>query len=129
VAPVIPFLPALGPGLAGLREAGRWEPEQVLQLRQLSSALKAGKTNSDFITTTSIPDLWAQPLSFLAVWRDRHHPWFGRVRGEWRGLLALLGLSEVLDLGIRVFDLNLEELRQHPWAAGHEAPAGMNRNS
>jgi hypothetical protein len=128
VASVTPFLPALGPGLPDLAESGQWHAEDIFALRQLSGALKVGRTNSDFVATTSIPDLWAQPLSFLSVWRDRHHPQFAQVRAEWRGMLAVLGLADVLDLGTRVVALDLDELRQHPWAAGHQAPPGMNRN-
>jgi len=128
MARVISYLPTLGTGLPDLAEPGQWQRDDVFALRQLSRALKVGKTNSDFIATTSIPDLWAQPLSFLAVWRDRHHPWFKKVRAEWRGMLAVLGLAEVLGLDLKVIDLNLAELRQHPWAAGHQAAPGMNRN-
>jgi hypothetical protein len=117
VTSAIPFLPPLRPGLPDLTAYGQWEADDALALRQLSSALDVRGTQSDSLAATSIPDVWAQPLSFLAAWRDPSHIWFSRARGEWRGLLAILGLPEPerLALGLQVIDINLDELRRNPW--------------
>jgi hypothetical protein len=117
VASIIPFLPPLRSGLPDLTTNGKWEPDVALALRQLSGALDLRGTRSDVLATTSIPDLWAQPLSFLSAWRDPSHLWFARARGEWRGLLAIMALPEPerADLGIQVIYIDLAELRRNPW--------------
>jgi hypothetical protein len=128
LASVTPFLPQLRSGMPDLRTHGQWETDDALALASLSNAIELQGGGGDMLATTSIPDVWAQPLGFLTAWSDRNHPRFERARGEWRGLLAMLALSELLDLGIEILDIDLDDLRRNPWATSESKPAATTGN-
>ena len=125
---VMSFLPPHGPGVRDLSRAGRWEEEEAFTLAQLSDALDLQGSGIGSVATTSIPDVWAQPLGFLAAWREPSHPGFHRARGEWRGMLATLAFSELLDLGIDILDVDLDDLGRNPWDTRGTKPPGMAGN-
>ncbi|MBC8031145.1 MAG: hypothetical protein H7Z16_13605 [Pyrinomonadaceae bacterium] len=47
---------------------------------------------------SSIPDMWARPLLFEMALLDTEHVLHDRIHGEWRGLLAMIALKDVLKL-------------------------------
>jgi hypothetical protein len=74
---------------------GEWDVRTPDALEKLSSGLKVEKVETEI---SSIPDMWARPMLFeMALFNPEHilHP---RILGEWRGLLAMLALKEVLTL-------------------------------
>lgn len=120
----IAFLPPLrDEGLPELPQPGCWEAEQPDLLRRLANALRTQHREPDTLAIASVPDLWAQPLSFLAAWRDQSHPGFPRARAEWRGLLALLAFNDYLGLGLRLVCLDLNRLGREPWSHAVEEAA------
>ena len=93
------FLPRLktGTGNAFLapQAPGVWEDRET-QLIHLAEGIEIP---SDPPRIYSIPDPWARPLLFDRALYDPKHKLHEVVLGEWRGLLAMIGLRER-----RVFD-------------------------
>ncbi|MDQ3917282.1 MAG: hypothetical protein M3348_02160, partial [Acidobacteriota bacterium] len=60
----------------------------------------------------SVPTPWARLLLFETALYDKNHPAHDEVRSQWRGLLGLVGLANVLGLGNRLkatpFDLGAQ---------------------
>lgn len=65
--------------------------KEPTQLNQLADAIEIP---SEPQRIYSIPDSWARPLLFDRALYDSDHKLHGTVLGEWRGLLALIGLKE-----------------------------------
>jgi len=63
----------------------------------------------------SLPHIWGQTLAFTVAWRDIAHPMHKTVRGEWRGLLALVGLAGWEDWPVSVEEVNLSKLAERPF--------------
>lgn len=63
----------------------------------------------------SLPHIWGQTLAFTVAWRDVDHPMHKTVRGEWRGLLALIGLAGWEDWPVSVVEVNLARLAERPF--------------
>lgn len=80
--------------------AGRWDIRRPTELEHLSSALDVEKVEFE---VNSIPDMWARPILFEMALFDRNHALHNRIRGEWRGLLAILALRElrVINMSVR----------------------------
>src|SRR5579871_4348281 len=70
--------------------AGVWE-ERPTQLSHLAEAIEIP---SEPQRVYSIPDPWARALLFDRALYDESHKLHSIVLGEWRGLLALIGLRE-----------------------------------
>jgi len=74
---------------------GEWDVRTQDSLKKLSSGLKVDKVETEI---SSIPDMWARPMLFEMALLDPAHVLHTRILGEWRGMLAMLGLKEVLGL-------------------------------
>ena len=92
-----PILPKLKPthNVKNFNEAGKWDVRNQDSLQKLSSGLKVDKVETEI---SSIPDMWARPMLFEMALLNPEHVLYPRIVGEWRGLLAMLGLKEVLRL-------------------------------
>jgi hypothetical protein len=92
-----PILPKLrvDHNVKSLTEAGKWDLRDQDSLRKLSDGLNVDKVETEI---SSIPDMWARPILFEMALINREHVLYERIRGEWRGVLAMLGLKEVLGL-------------------------------
>ncbi len=77
------------------------------RLRQIAEALDIP---SRVTKVHSIPDPWARPILFQRALFDQTHVLHDLVQGEWRGLLAILALSEVRNLqGLTPEHVNLRQ--------------------
>ncbi|HZE72492.1 MAG TPA: hypothetical protein VE135_23530 [Pyrinomonadaceae bacterium] len=92
-----PILPKLkdNHNVKSLKEAGKWDIRDQESLSKLSDGLKVDKVETEI---SSIPDMWARPILFEMALTNRAHVLHERIRGEWRGVLAMLGLKELLGL-------------------------------
>lgn len=92
-----PILPKLKPGhnVKSFPESGTWDVRTRDALEKLSSGLKVDKIETEI---SSIPDMWARPMLFEMALYNQAHVLHERVLGEWRGLLAMLALKEVVGL-------------------------------
>lgn len=92
----VPFLPALKSGneneLQTPKEPGKWSEDQ--SHRRLTILANAIKVPPDATEVHSLPDPWARVMLFDRALYDEEHPLHMQILGEWRGLLALLGLRE-----------------------------------
>ncbi len=92
-----PILPKLKTthNVTNFNEAGKWDLRTRDSLQKLSNGLKVDKVESEI---SSIPDMWARPMLFEMALLNPEHVLHQRILGEWRGLLAMLGLKAVLQL-------------------------------
>src|SRR5215213_4168144 len=94
----IPLLPKLNEehNVEKFEGAGEWYSRNADELKNISEGLDV---NSQVQTQiNSIPDVWARPLLFEMALYNESHPLHEQIRGEWRGLLAMLALREVKNL-------------------------------
>ncbi len=95
------YLPKIMPG-ANLDEPvsnALWEDKQKKIILAISDGIELDET-AQTRGVSSIPDIYARPLTFLGALRSESHPLRNRVLQEWRGLLSLLALHKVKpDLG------------------------------
>jgi hypothetical protein len=74
-------------------ERGRWDAYTTESLRTLAQTLDSGK-DPRYFRLQAIPDVWARHIAFGQSLFDPDHELHDRTLGEWRGLLAAVGLSE-----------------------------------
>src|SRR4051794_30605633 len=74
---------------------GQWEQNEPRILNALSQGLSVDeKAKSRGVS--SVPDVWARPLTFQSAIRPAsHHPLKKQLLNEWRCLMSLLALREV----------------------------------
>lgn len=76
-----------------------WEDKQKKIVLAISDGIEIDET-AQTRGVSSIPDIYARPLTFLGALRSEKHPLRNRIVQEWRGLLSLLALHKVKsDLG------------------------------
>ena len=99
-------------------------------LEMLIHAMPSG-TDLMLADLVSLPHVWGQTLAFTVAWRDENHPMHLTVRGEWRGLLALVGLAGWEDWPVSVVEVNLAKLADRPFKTStgptSDDPAGEPR--
>jgi hypothetical protein len=91
------ILPRLRPNhtVQTINDVGTWTVRTRQVLEDISRGLHVDKVESEI---NSIPDMWARPMLFEMALFDREHVLHERIRGEWRGMLAMLALKEVTKL-------------------------------
>ncbi len=90
------YLPKITPG-ANIDEPvsnALWEDKQKKIILAISDGIELDET-AQTRGVSSIPDIYARPLTFLGALRSEHHPLRNRVLQEWKGLLSLLALHKV----------------------------------
>ena len=80
-------------------KVGTWETKGLTDLDELNVSLKVERSGSVF-NISAIPDMWARPLLFEMALFDDKHLLHEPILGEWRGLLAILALSEIRSIAI-----------------------------
>src|SRR5437667_35494 len=82
------------------------------KLATLAKNLDTSKSKNYPDKLRSVPTPWARLLLFESALFNKEHPAHEEIRDQWRGLLGLLGLADVLGLGskltVRPFDLDAE---------------------
>lgn len=93
----IPLLPMLATdhGVDVPNQSGEWHPVGPDILGSLSKGLHVAVASYQI---NSIPSVWARMLLFEMALFDENHSLHEIVVGEWRGMLALLGLGDLLGL-------------------------------
>jgi hypothetical protein len=101
-------------------EAGKWDVREASELEVLSESLNVERVDFDI---NSIPDMWARPLLFEMALYDPEHLAHKRTLGEWRGLLALLALKEVLGFSdLSVMRVKIEQAGGGPRPNNQTSP-------
>jgi hypothetical protein len=120
-----PILPKLkrSHNVKSFNEAGKWDIRDRDSLQKLSSGLKVDKVETEI---SSIPDMWARPMLFEMALLNRDHVLHERIVGEWRGLLGMIALKDVLGLkGFTAEKVALPQLLRSNYGDDHE-PAESN---
>ena len=82
---------------------GEWKRSVSLnKLAVLAKNLDTSKAKDRPDKLHSIPTPWARLLLFESALYDKEHPAHTEVVSQWRAMLALLGLADVLDLANRL---------------------------
>ncbi|MEZ5308092.1 MAG: hypothetical protein R2684_13180 [Pyrinomonadaceae bacterium] len=91
------LLPSLksGHNVTNINSVGEWQRRDAIELYKISSGLDV---NQATIKVNSIPDVWARPLLFEMALADSSHPLHEEIKGEWRGLLAMIALKDVKNI-------------------------------
>ena len=94
--PLHPFLPKRRTGKQDRfrvpTSVGLWEQRPSTDLDALGMAIETPPVRQQVY---SIPDPWARAILFDRALRHEEHILHRRILGEWRGLLAILGLRDV----------------------------------
>lgn len=80
------------------KNPGIWDQRKKDQVLCLAQSLSVDETEGAYSEVSSIPDIWARPLLFDMALFDPNHPLHKQVLGEWRGLLAVFALRDLLNL-------------------------------
>ena len=91
---------------------GQWEQNEPRILNALSQGLSVDeKAKSRGVS--SVPDVWARPLTFQSAIRPAsHHPLKKQLLNEWRGLMSLLALREVYGYHVEIVPVSLAQARE-----------------
>ncbi|GJG86309.1 hypothetical protein tb265_14900 [Gemmatimonadetes bacterium T265] len=97
-----PFLPRLDPDFPAGARAARWSALGGDELVKFAGhiTLPEDAVGPDKVERLSLPSPWARALLFEHTLLYRNpHPARAQIRGEWRGLLGLIALSELFGQG------------------------------
>ena len=105
----IPLLPPLREDnrFANPEVPGKWQKRNSADLYGMIQSLQVKSAGANYRKVDSIPYMWARPLLFEMALCDANHPLHERVRGEWRGLLALLALKEWYRFPLKVATIEI----------------------
>jgi len=89
---------------------GTWrEGEDITRLRGFAERLHTEKsTHTDLLS--SIPSPWARLLLFENALYDNQHPSHTDIKPQWRGLMGVLALQNLLNLKVNVIPFRLDSL-------------------
>ena len=94
------------------REAGIWIPDTNASfLEKIANCLQVQNLNPSYSEVVSIPDVWAQIDVFKSALFDNKHPLHTQAVNEWRGFLALFGLSLYHDLPISTNEIKISSIK------------------
>lgn len=109
-----PLLPKTNKPFPGGPTAGGWHMQAGVGLfNQLATAIDCSNANCEI---NSIPSPWSRLLQLLAAVRNPNYPTRLQLISQYRGLLALLALSENLCLDITATRITLSEHKNSPFA-------------
>ncbi|HIK36765.1 MAG TPA: hypothetical protein IGQ44_02070, partial [Geminocystis sp. M7585_C2015_104] len=96
---------------------GVWEIYQDSAFRDLADSLDYQAPGQQQLSgVSSVPTMWARPLTVEMALLDRQHPLHSSMVGQWRGMLAAIALAEVEGFDLKVQFLDLSQNRSHPFA-------------
>ena len=96
-------------------QVGRWESEKGSSFLELLIHAMPPGMNLSLADLVSLPHIWGQTVAFTAAWEDDSHPMHKTVLGEWRGLLALIGLTVWEDWPVRALKVDIIDLAERPF--------------
>lgn len=119
------YLPKLNSGASISEPAndGVWDNKDHQIIQAISDGIEVDEA-AQTRGVSSVPDIYARPLTFLGGFRSEKHPLRNRITQEWRGLLSLLALHKLKpdlnDLEIVTVNLADEKIK------GEKFPKALN---
>lgn len=97
-------------------EAGKWDAQDFDSFDKVASSLDY-KAPGRFKSVSSVPTIWARPLSMSMALHNKDYPIRQQMIEQWQGMLAAIALAEVRSFPLSAQLLELGELRhQDPFA-------------
>jgi hypothetical protein len=97
-------------------EAGKWESHPPKAFQNVASSLDY-KSPGQVKSVSSIPTMWARPLSMEMALHNPAYPIRTEMIEQWRGMLAAIALAEVRRFPLTAQLPDLEQLRpKYPFA-------------
>lgn len=88
--------------------AGVWDDKNKQVVGAISDAIETS-TLAKIKGVSAVPDVWARPLLFGMALFDDKHPLHSQIKSEWRGLLALIAVSNTLHLDLKIDKVSLDD--------------------
>ncbi len=109
------FLPKLREG-GGTQEGidikpgavGTWDRQSRAAFQHVASSLEVPSAGRDVKSVSSIPDMWARPLSMEMAFHNRRYPIRAQMIEQWQGMLAAIALAEVRGFPLKAMLVELE---------------------
>jgi hypothetical protein len=95
------------PGASGI-----WDQQSEIAFQHVASSLEVPSAGRDVKSVSSIPDMWARPLSMEMALHNRKYPIRGQMIEQWQGMLAAIALAEVRGFDLKAELIELEPLKE-----------------
>ena len=92
--------------------AGQWDIRQSVEFQNVAKSLDFSAGGEDIKSVSSIPNMWARPLSMEMALHINDYPIRRQMIEQWQGMLAALALAEVRGYDIKTKLLELGKLNQ-----------------
>ena len=92
--------------------AGQWDIRQSVEFQNVAKSLDFSAGGEDIKSVSSIPNMWARPLSMEMALHINDYPIRRQMVEQWQGMLAALALAEVRGYDIKTKLLELGKLNQ-----------------
>jgi hypothetical protein len=102
------FLPQLKPAcdVSAQGKFGQWLLKDAATFRNVADSLDPPALG-DVTSISSVPTIWARPLTIQMALLDKEHPIRVQAEAQWQGMLAAIALAEVRGFDLKVTRLDL----------------------
>lgn len=90
---------------------GEWSLQSSKAFQDVASSLEVMTVQRDIKSVSSIPDMWARPLSMEMSLHNDKYPIRSQMIEQWQGMLTAIALAEVRNFKIRAELLEIGKLR------------------
>ncbi|HEY9828879.1 MAG TPA: hypothetical protein V6D19_25960, partial [Stenomitos sp.] len=90
---------------------GVWDLQSSVAFQHVASSLEVPSAGRDVKSVSSIPDIWARPLSMEMALHNRKYPIREQMIEQWQGMLAVIALAEVRGFTMKAELLELAALK------------------
>ncbi|WP_404785088.1 hypothetical protein [Altericista sp. CCNU0014] len=87
---------------------GAWDRQSRAAFQHVASSLEVPSAGRDVKSVSSIPDMWARPLSMEMAIHNRRYPIRAQMIEQWQGMLAAIALAEVRGFPLKAVLVELE---------------------
>ncbi|HLO85397.1 MAG TPA: hypothetical protein VK203_10350 [Nostocaceae cyanobacterium] len=111
------FLPKLKADseIRSIDEVGEWQAQKNKAFQDVASSLDYS-TPRDVSSVSSVPTMWARPLSMEMALHNSKYPIRDQMIVQWRGMLAAIALAEVRGFPLKAQLLELGSLKHEEFA-------------
>jgi len=111
------LLPKLKPDsdVRPIDESGKWESQRPKAFQDVASSLDY-KAPGDVKSVSSVPTMWARPLSMEMALHNDKYPIRDQMIEQWQGMLSAIALAEVRGFPLTAQLLELGELKHEDFA-------------
>jgi hypothetical protein len=93
--------------------AGQWDIRKSIEFQNVAKSLDFSSGGQEIKSVSSIPNMWARPLSMEMALHINEYPVRRQMIEQWQGMLAALALAEVRSYDLKAKLLELGNLHQY----------------